>query len=123
MDVTGLEWLTSWHSEKLQIVGGYTWLHKDADYGTAQVDASFYALNYARHRITLAFVYTPVSRLDIRFDNEYRRQQDNLLRNSGDNAYIASLSGSWKLLSNPGVRISLIADNLTDSDFHHYRHH
>ena len=120
MDVTGLEWLTSWHSEKLQIVGGYTWLHKDADYGTAQVDASFYALNYARHRITLAFVYTPVSRLDIRFDNEYRRQQDNLLRNSGDNAYIASLSGSWKLLSNPGVRISLIADNLTDSDFEEF---
>ncbi len=120
MDVTGLEWLTSWHSKKLQIVGGYTWLHKDADYGTAQVDASFYALNYARHRITLAFVYTPVSKLDIRFDNEYRQQQENLLRNNGDNAYIASLSGSWKLSSNPGARISLIVDNLTDSSFEEF---
>ena len=120
MDVTGLEWLTSWHSQQLQIVGGYTWLNKDADYGTTQVDASFYALNYARHRITLAFVYTPVSQLDIRFDNEYRSQQDNLLRSSDNNAYIASLSGSWRLLSSPGVRISLIADNLSDSDFEEF---
>ena len=120
MDVTGLEWMTSWHSQQLQIVGGYTWLNKGADYGTTQVDASFYALNYARHRITLAFVYTPVSQLDIRFDNEYRSQQDNLLRSSDNNAYIASLSGSWRLLSSPGVRISLIADNLSDSDFEEF---
>jgi len=120
MDVTGLEWLTSWHSEQLQVVGGYTWLDKVADYGSAQVDASFYALNYARHRFTLAFIYTPVPQLDIRFDNEYRRQQENLLRNSGDNAYIASLSGSWRVSSQPAVRISLIADNLTDSDFEEF---
>jgi vitamin B12 transporter len=120
IDVTGLEGLVSWHSEQLQIVGGYTWLDKDADYGSAQVDASFYALNYARHRVTLALVYTPVPQIDIRLDNEYRRQQDNLLRSGDSNAYIASLSGSWKLRSNPAVRISLIADNLTDSEFQEF---
>ena len=120
MDVTGLEWLTSWHSEQLQVVGGYTWLDKDENYAGAQVDASFYALNYARHRFTLAFVYTPLPPLELRWDNEYRRQQENLLRSGDENAYLASVSFSWRFLSNPAVRVSLVADNLTDSDFQEF---
>lgn len=120
MDVTGVEWLASWQTQQLQIVGGYTWLDKDADYGSALVDASFYALNYARHRITLAFVYTPIPQLEFRLDNEYRRQQENLLRSGDENAYLASVSGSWKLRSNPGIRINLVMDNLTDSDFQEF---
>jgi hypothetical protein len=35
---------------------GYTYLNKDADYGLATVDASFYALNFANHRFTAAIV-------------------------------------------------------------------
>ena len=48
LDVTGADGFISWRSPVLEVVGGVSWLDKNADYGTAQVDASFYALNYAR---------------------------------------------------------------------------
>jgi vitamin B12 transporter len=112
--------LLSWRSTTLDVVGGYTWIDKSSDYGTAQVDASYYALNYARHRLTLALVYKPVRQLEIRWDNEYRRQRENVLRTSGNSAYITALSLSWLVMSRPQVRLSLIADNLTDSDFQEF---
>jgi hypothetical protein len=40
--VSGFEGLASWRSRVLDVVGGYTWLDKDADYGEATVDASYY---------------------------------------------------------------------------------
>ena len=118
--VNGFEGLAGWHSRVLNVVGGYTWLDKDADYGSAMVDASYYALNYARHRLTLALVWQPADSVDVRWDNEYRRQQENSLRSSGDNAYITSLSLSWLVLPDPGIRLSVVADNLTDSDFQEF---
>jgi hypothetical protein len=118
--VSGFEGLASWRSRVLDVVGGYTWLDKDADYGEATVDASYYALNYARHRLTLAVVWKPVPSLDIRWDNEYRRHPENLLRTSSDKAYITSLSLSWRVAADPRFRLSLVGDNLTDNDFQEF---
>jgi hypothetical protein len=118
--VNGFEWLLRWRSRVLEVIGGYTWIDKDADYGSAMVDASYYALNYARHRLTLALVWQPADSVDVRWDNEYRRQQENSLRSSGDNAYISSLSLSWLVLPDPGIRLNVVADNLTDSDFQEF---
>jgi len=120
IDVNGLEALVTWQSSALDVTAGYTWIDKDASYGSALVDASYYALNYARHRVTLALVYTLTQSLGIRWDNQYRKQQENNLRTSGDTAYITSLSFSWRVKSSPGVRISLIGDNLTNNDFQEF---
>jgi vitamin B12 transporter len=120
MDVTGLEGVISWQSTVLEVVGSYAWLHKNANYGATQVDASYYALNFARHRFTLALVYSPIDQLELRLDNEYRIQKDNALRTSGNNAYNASLSVNWRLRSLPQLRLMLVADNLTDSDFQEF---
>jgi vitamin B12 transporter len=120
LDVNGFEGLLTWHSGAVDLIGGYSWIDKDADYGSAQVDASYYALNYARHRLTLALVYRLARQLEIRWDNQYRRQQENVLRSSSNQAYITSLSLSWRLNTKPRIRLSLIADNLTDSDFQEF---
>jgi hypothetical protein len=120
LDVTGADGFISWRSPVLEVVGGVSWLDKNADYGTAQVDASFYALNYARLRFTLAFVYRPVQQLEFRWDNEYRRQQENPLRKSGDKAFNTSLSLHWQPVFARHTRVSLVADNLTDSDFEEF---
>lgn len=120
LDVNGFEAVLNWRLDTLELSGGYTWLNKDADYGDALVDASYYALNFARHRFTLSLIYTPVSRLEIRFDNEYRRQQENSLRSGSDTAYIGALSLSWLPEWSPRTRLSLIADNVTDSDFQEF---
>lgn len=120
MDVTGLEGFLSWQSNRLEITGGYAWIDKDADYGDTEVDASFYALNFARHRLTLAAVYQLSRQWELRLDNEYRVQQENILRTSSDRAYMASLSIAWQAESFQGLSLRLIADNLTDSDFQEF---
>lgn len=120
IDVTGFEGLLGWQSATLEITAAYAWLHKDEDYGNSDVDASYYALNYARHRFTLAAIWQPVRAWEVRLDNEYRVQQENSLRSSSDRAYIASLSVSWQPVSLPSLRLKLIADNLTNNDFQEF---
>ncbi len=84
------------------------------------MDASYYALNFARHRLTLAAVYQPSRQWEIRLDSEYRVQQENVLRSSGDRAFMASLSVGWQPESFQRMSVKLIADNLTDSDFQEF---
>jgi len=116
VDVTGIEALVSAQWDRLELAAGYTWLDKDADYGAAAVDASYYALNFARHRVTLALRYRLSSDVEFRFDNEYRDQQANPLRSSGDDAYFGALSVAWRP-GERGVSALLAVDNLADSDF------
>lgn len=117
IDVLGVELLFAAQWEAFEIATGYTYLDKDADYGTALVDASFYALNFARHRATLAIRYRFAEPLELRFDNEYREQQANPLRTSSSEAYLASLAIAWEPPGGRGFAAALTIDNLTDSDY------
>lgn len=117
VDVIGAEARFSRRWAELNLAAGYTWLDKDADYGSVAVDASYYALNYARHRATLAAIYRWTERLEWRLDTEYRVQQDNPLRTSDVNALIVSLGIAWEAPDGEGLGLALTADNLTDSDF------
>jgi len=117
LNVVGLEVLftRSWIS--LDLVAGYTRLDKNSDYGSATVDASFYALNYARHRATLALRYRMTDRLEFRLDNEYRVQEDNPLRTSTERTFHSSVAIAWEPDDGHGPGIALTADNLTNSDY------
>lgn len=117
IDVVGLETVMMWQWARMDLVAGYTWLDKDADYGSAQVDASFYALNFARHRATLALRYRFTESLEFRLDNEYRRQEENPLRVGDDTAYLASASLVWNPNAENRFSAAMVADNLTDSEF------
>ena len=117
IDVIGAELVTSWQWDRLDLTAGYTWLDKDSDYGSAQVDASFYALNFARHRATLAVRYRFAGSFELRLDNEYLQQEENPLRDGDDSAYLASLSLVWAGLADRGFSAAVVADNLTDSEF------
>ena len=120
LDVSGAELLLEWVSANWHVTGGYAFIEKDADYGDAEVDASYYALNFARHRATLAFHYSPTSQLEFRLDNEYRLQQENPLRDSNRQTWLSSFSVGWKLPTITNLRFDLVADNLTDSDFEEF---
>jgi hypothetical protein len=117
LDVLGIEAFLTRTWEAVDFALGYTWLDKDSDYGDAQVDASFYALNFARHRATLAVRYRLAERFEMRLDNEYRRQEDNPLRVGDDTTYLASASLHWNHDAANGLALALVADNLTDSEF------
>ena len=117
LDVIGLEafFVRSWEAIDLAI--GYSVLDKDADYGSAQVDASFYALNFAKQRATLAFTYRFSAGFELRFDNEYRVQEDNPLRVGDDSTYLASAALKWSSTGEHKFGAALVVDNVTDSEY------
>lgn len=117
IDVIGVEMFMTRQWTSFDLAAGYTWLDKDADYGTAQVDASFYALNFARHRATLALRYRFAGAFELRLDNEYRRQEENPLRVGDDQTYLASMALVWSGNGLRGLNVAVVADNLTDSEF------
>lgn len=115
---TGFELVASRHTRHLDVVFGYTCLHKDADYGPAAVDASFYALNFARHRLTAAVTLRLAGGLEIRSDNELRVQQQNPLRTvGGDEAALSSLGIYYLPPHLRGWEFSLQVDNLWNSSY------
>ena len=120
MEVNGLELLLRKQWQRLNLSLGYTYLDKDADYGTANVDASFYALNYARDRATLSVTYQLNETYVLRLDNEYRKQLANPLRTSNNNALLSAASLGWTSPQFDEITAELRIDNLTDDDYQPY---
>lgn len=118
VDVVGFETFARRSWKAADVVLGYTILGKDGDYRGAPVDASFYALNYARHRVTLAFTARLGGGFTLRMDNAVRWQADNPLRTrGGDEAVNSSLSLAWRLPTWERAELAVQVDNLWDSDF------
>ncbi len=118
IDTAGVELLARRGWGPVDLMMGYAWLEKDADYGSALVDASFYALNHPRHRITAAIVARLGGGFELRVDNDFRFQADNPLRTEGGSeAVLSSASLLWRASRIEGLIISAQVDNLWDSDF------
>lgn len=118
INTTGLEIVAIYNTARCDLILSYAFLNKDADYGSAAVDASFYALNFPRHRLTAALVARLARGLELRLDNEYRVQEENLLRTiGGDEAVLSSAGLYWLPATARGLEISLRVDNLWDDDF------
>jgi outer membrane receptor protein involved in Fe transport len=118
MDVTGIELVARRSWAACDLVVGYTGLTKDADYRGAAVDASFYALNYARHRLTAAATVRLGGGFEIRMDNVLRFQAANRLRTvGGDAALLTMASVSFCPPRWQSMEISVHVDNLWDRGF------
>jgi hypothetical protein len=116
LDTYGVE-LTARRSWKpVDVVLGYAFLHKEDDY-TAPNNGSFYALNYAEHRFTAAFVARPFKGVEGRRDNEARFQAENALRSRGDDKLISSLGVSYAVPGVDGLTLSGQVDNLWNTYF------
>lgn len=114
---TGLELVYTRRAERFDLVFGYTWLDKNADYRGALVDGSFYALNFAQHRFTAALVYRIVPGLEVRLDQEFRLQEANPLRRGPDESALAALALVWRPKPLSGIEITAMIENLWDSRF------
>ncbi|MEL7186266.1 MAG: TonB-dependent receptor, partial [Pseudomonadota bacterium] len=117
IEVFGIEAFYVRHWDSIDLALGYVGLDKDADYGSAVVDASFYALNFAQHRATVALTWRFADQFELRMDNEYRMQEDNPLRVGDDNAYLGSAALAWNAGEPGGLDVALTVDNLTDSEY------
>ena len=117
MEVNGLELLLRKQWQRLDLSLGYTYLDKKSDYGTATVDGSFYALNYARDRATVSVSYQLNETYVLRLDNEYRNQLANPLRTSDNNALLSAASLDWTSPQFDEITAQLRIDNLMDDDY------
>jgi vitamin B12 transporter len=118
IDVTGFEVVARRSWAACDFVLGYTALTKDADYRGATVDASFYALNFARHRLTAALTVRLGHGFELRVDNVARSQAKNILRTTGGDETLATAVGlSFRPAAWRGFEIAVQVDNLWDSDF------
>lgn len=117
IDTLGFELLTSKRLANLNIVASYTYLNKSEDYGDTAIDASFYALNYPDHRVTLGAVWQALEQLEIRIDNEWRTQEENLLRNGDDDALFTHITATYSPAFVQGLEIALAVDNLWGEKF------
>jgi outer membrane receptor protein involved in Fe transport len=114
---TGFETVATHRTARFDFVLGYTCLAKDANYRGAVVDASFYALNFPRHRLTAALTARLGGGFTLRLDNQYRLQESNPLRRSEREAVISSLGLSYVSPIERRLELSLQVTNLWNSDF------
>jgi len=117
IDTTGFELVTRYGNKNVDVVFGYTALHKKPDYRMAVVDASFYALNYPEQRVTLAVTSRLGKGWELRMDNEYRIQEENTLRKSTRRPLISSVGAYFTPRKDPKLRLSVEVENLWDSDY------
>jgi len=118
VDTEGLEVEARRSWSLATVVLGYTALAKDASYLGAPVTASFYALNYARERLTAAFILQLTENLDLRLDNAARIQAPDSLRTAGGNdALVSALGLSWHPSGKRNLELTVQVDNLWNSAF------
>ncbi len=116
IDTYGFELVTRRSWTAADVIFGYTFLDKDEDY-TAPNNGSFYALNYAEHRVTAAFVWRVAKGLEVRMDNEARFQAENALRSGGDDKLLSSLGVSYAVPGVDGLTLGAQVDNLWNTYF------
>lgn len=117
IEVHGVETWLRWEAGATAVELGYAWLDKDPVYTSSGIDASFYALNYAQHRLLASFEQAFGEAFRVRLDGEYRDHPSNVLRKGGDEALKLHIEAVWEGFPAEGLRLTLRIDNLTDESF------
>ena len=117
IETLGVEFIGIKRFDNADVVASYTYLDKSEDYGIDGVDASFYALNYPPHRATLGLVWFATDTVEVRIDNEWRKQETNALRNGSDAAFFSHATLTYSPAQIEGLNLVLAVDNLWNERF------
>lgn len=117
MTVKGLEGLLRWELDSTALELGFSLLDKDEDYRNSMIDASYYALNYARQRLLATLEQQLMEGLVLRVEGEYREHPDNALRTGGDEALILNMELIWQDFLSEGWALAIRGTNLGEEDF------
>ena len=113
----GFEIIATRYWEKLEAIASYSHLEKSEDYGNPAVVGSFYAMNFPENRATLGMIYHFSQELEIRLDNEWRDQHENLLRSGSDDALFSHIGVSYYPKQQENLEIFLAYDKPWDEQF------
>lgn len=112
VNTVGWEIFARKHWGPLDLLAGFTWLHKSEDYRGFPAQASFYSGNYPEQRVTLGAVWRLWSEVEIRSDNEFRVQAPDPLRQGTRTPVLSSIGIYYFPKALPGVELSLSVDNV-----------
>jgi outer membrane receptor protein involved in Fe transport len=104
----------SW--ERFDLLAGYTFLDKDDNYAPP-FNGSFYALNYAEHRLTLGGIARLGGGFEVRMDNELRRQAENALRREGNDNVDTAVGIFYSVPGVKGLTLNAQVENLWDTAY------
>ena len=116
----GFEIIASHQWDNFQAICSYSYLEKEENYKDLNVDGSFYALNYPEHRATLGLIWDPIDTLQIRVDNEWREQRENIIRqNTGapNKSTFSHLAASYFPPKFEDLELFLAYDKPWEKDF------
>jgi len=116
----GFEFIASRTWKSFEAIASYSYLKKKEDYKKPDFVGSFYALNYPEHRITVGFIWDPIDVLQIRVDNEWREQRENIIRqNTGapNKSTFSHLAASYFPAKFEDLELFLAYDKPWEKDF------
>ena len=116
----GFEFIASRTWKSFEAIASYSYLKKKEDYKKPDFVGSFYALNYPEHRITLGFIWDPTDVFQIRVDNEWREQRENIIRqNTGapNKSTFSHLAASYFPQNFEDLELFLAYDKPWEKDF------
>ncbi len=116
LDTIGCEIFVTRTWEQIDLFAGYTFLDKDDDY-TSPNQGSYYALNYAEHRLTLGGIARLGAGFELRVDNELRRQADNALRQEGRDNVDTAIGLFYHVPRVKGLVLNAQVENLWDTAY------
>jgi hypothetical protein len=119
IEVNGVEAWLHWEGAGMVVEMGYAFLDKEPDWKGAGGDASFYALNFARHRVLASAAWTFSERARFRLEGEFRDHAPNLLRNGRDSVVKLNAFLGWEDFPARGWAFQAGVRNLTDAAFEH----
>ncbi|MDP8236808.1 MAG: TonB-dependent receptor [Candidatus Erginobacter occultus] len=111
LDTRGAEAVFSRAWKNLRLRLGYAWLEKSGRYRDPEARASFYALNYPRHRGLVSLAWSFLDRFEFRLENEYRRQRSNPLRSGPEEVILTAAALAYLPSFLPGLESVLSVDN------------
>ena len=117
IETFGLEIIAMRKWGKLETITSYSHIHKEENYKDSTIDSSFYALNYPEHRATLGIIWDPVDSIELRIDNEWREQRENMLREGPDDSMYSHLAASYYPSQLDDLEIFMAYDKPWDEDF------
>lgn len=113
LDTSGLEsGIGFYPSESLNIRLFYQWLHKNNE-----TENGLYETDYPEHLLNLSVYWKLLDVFAVDFYQSARWQTENTVRTSDDFGTVATLGLHYFPRFADKVRLSLLADNLWDSDF------
>lgn len=116
LDTYGLEAFVRYSLESWELMAGYTYLDKNDNY-VAPRNGSFYALNYAEHRLTLGGISRLGGGFELRVDNEFRLQADNALRRHGSDNILSAVGLFYQVPRVKGLTLNAQVENVWDTDY------